>query len=123
ALFRRGAGKEAWAFARLDRRSRQHDALHLVALERIDRAGDREIGLAGAGGADAQGQVMREDVLDVLHLMRRAAVQIGAARKELRPALVRRRGGAASLQELGEAELHVVERQLARGAVVEVLER
>jgi len=49
-------------------------------------------------------------------------MQIGAAREELR-GLGRRRRGAGSLQQLGEAELHIVECQLARGAIIEMLER
>src|SRR5204863_3584070 len=57
--------------------------------------------------------------LEVLDLVRRAAVQIRAPRQELRPF-----GGRLYVaQDLGEAELHVIDRQIARGAVVEMLER
>ena len=48
-----------------------------VALERVDRARDREVGLAGAGGADRERDVVRLDVVQVLDLVRRAAVQVG----------------------------------------------
>jgi hypothetical protein len=60
-LLRQVAGQEAEPLAGLDRRARQHDALHRVALQRIDRAGHREVGLAGAGRADAEGDVVRQD--------------------------------------------------------------
>ena len=54
-------------------------------------------------------------------LVRRAAVQVRPARQQLRARLVLRR--KAFLRELGQPELHVVDAQLARGAVVEMLER
>jgi hypothetical protein len=72
-LLRQVAGQEAEPLARLDRRPHQHDAAHRVALQRLDGAGDREIGLAGAGRADAEGQVMVADVAQVLRLVRAAA--------------------------------------------------
>src|SRR2546421_11059044 len=100
-LLREIARQEAETLAGFDCRAHQYDALHLVALERIDRARHGEVGLAGARRADADGQVMREDALDVLDLVRRAPVQIRAARHQLRtlgaPRLV-------SLLELGVAE-------------------
>jgi hypothetical protein len=52
------AGQEAQALAGLDRRAGEHDALDPLALEGVDRAGDGEIGLAGAGRADAEGDVV-----------------------------------------------------------------
>ena len=109
-LLRQVAGQEAEALAGLDRRAHQHDALHLVALERVDRARHREVGLAGAGRADAEGDVVGEDVLDVLHLVRRAAVQVGAAREQLRAA-PSRRAASGVLRQLRQAELHVFERR------------
>jgi hypothetical protein len=84
-LLREVAGQEAEALAGLHRRSHQHDALHLVALERVHRARHREVGLAGAGGADAEGAIVGEDVIDVLDLVRRAAMQVRAPCQELRP--------------------------------------
>ena len=65
-----------------------------VALERIDGARDREIGLAGAGGADAERDVVRLDVLQVRDLVRRAAVQVGAARAQARHVVVARPASA-----------------------------
>ena len=41
-LLRQVAGQEAEPLAGLHRRAHQHDALHRVALERVDRAGHRE---------------------------------------------------------------------------------
>ena len=64
-LLRQVAGQEAEPLAGLDRGPGQDDALHRVALERVDRAGDREVGLAGAGRADAEGDVVAEDVPQV----------------------------------------------------------
>src|SRR4051812_4092910 len=121
-LLREIARQETQSLARFDGRAREHDALHLVSLERVDRAGHGQVGLPGTRGPDAEGEVVRQDVLYVLHLVRRAPMQIGAAREELR-ALGRRRRGAGSLQQLGEAELHIVECQLAGGAIIEMLER
>ena len=64
-LLREVAGQEAQALAGLDRRAHQHDPLHRVAFERIDRAGDGEVGLAGAGRADAERDVVLLDVLEI----------------------------------------------------------
>ena len=79
-LLREVAGKEPEPLAGLDRGAHQHDALDRVALERVDRAGDGEIGLAGARRADAERDVVGLDVAQVLDLVRRAAVQVGASR-------------------------------------------
>src|SRR5687767_10825770 len=59
-LLRQVAGQEAEALAGLHRGPHQDDALHLVALERVYRAGNGEIGLAGARRSDAEGAVVRE---------------------------------------------------------------
>src|SRR6185503_9033085 len=118
-LLREVAGQEAQALAGFHRGAYQHDALDLVALERVDRACHGEIGLAGARRPDAEGAVVREDVLDVLHLMRRAAVQLGAPREQLRA------GCSLTLRlvrQLGQPELHVLQAEVTRGAVVEMLE-
>ncbi len=64
---------------------------------------------------------MREDVLEVLHLVRRAAVQVGAAREQPWPRLPRFSGLAA--RELREAQLHVVDAQVLGRPGVEMLER
>ena len=55
------AGQKAQALARLDRRAGQDDAAHAPGLERLDRGGDGEIGLAGAGRPERQRQVVLLD--------------------------------------------------------------
>ncbi len=92
----------------------------LVALERVDRAGHREVGLASTRGPDAERQIVLENALDVLHLVRRASVQVLAARQELGAIAFFRRN---ALQKFGEAELNVVDGEIAGRAVVEVLKR
>jgi len=52
-LLREIARQEAQPLAGLDRGTDQHDALHRIPLERVDGAGDREVGLARARRADA----------------------------------------------------------------------
>ena len=46
------AGQEAEPLAGLDGGSGEDDPLDLAALQRLDRGGDREVGLARPGGAD-----------------------------------------------------------------------
>ena len=81
-LLRQVAGQEAEPLAGLDRRARQHDALHRAALERVDRTGHGEKGLAGARRADAEADVVAEDAADVAELVRRAPLQVGVARAQ-----------------------------------------
>ena len=59
------AGQEAEPLAGLDRRAGQHDAVDLAGLQHRDRLGDREIGLAGAGRADAEHHLVRGQRLHV----------------------------------------------------------
>ena len=75
-LLREIARQEAQAFAGFDGGTHQHDALHRVALERVDGAGDREVGLARARGTDAERDVVARDVLEVRDLVGRASVQV-----------------------------------------------
>ena len=89
--------------------------------QRVHRAGDREEGLAGAGRADADRDVVREDAVDVLDLVRRAAVQVRPARQELGFAFVL--PGKSLPRDFGQAELHVVDGQFVRGEFVEMLDR
>ena len=79
-LLRQVAGQEAQPLAGLDRRARQHDALHRAALERVDRAGDGEIGLAGAGRPDAECDVVQRHVVEVALLVGGATAHLAAAR-------------------------------------------
>jgi hypothetical protein len=48
------AGQEAQVLARFDRRPGQDDPVDLLALQRLDRLGHGQVGLAGAGRADAE---------------------------------------------------------------------
>jgi hypothetical protein len=132
-LLREIAGQEAEALAGFHGWARQHDALDGVALERIDRARDRQIRLAGAGRADAQRQVVRQDAAQVFALHRRAAMQIGAPRMQHRRQVVAvghvearfRHVGAmrGHLPGLHQAELDIVHRQRLACAVVERFQR
>ncbi len=93
-LLREVARQEAQPLAGLDRGPDEHEALDGVALERVDGAGDGEVRLAGAGRADAERDVVLLDVLQVQRLVRRAAVQIGAARAQARAVVVAAAGAA-----------------------------
>src|SRR5207248_8941778 len=53
-FLREVARQETEPLTRFDRWTGEDNALHLVALERVDRTGHREVGLAGAGGSDAE---------------------------------------------------------------------
>ena len=78
-FLREVARQKTEPLAGFDGRPDQDDALDRVALERIDGAGDGEIGLAGAGGTDAEGDVVFLDVAQVEDLVRRPPVQVGAS--------------------------------------------
>src|SRR5450830_456541 len=75
-LLRQIARQKTQSFTSFYRWPRQHNALHGVALESIDGASHRQISLAGAGRADAEGDVMLQNRIEVLTLMRGAATQI-----------------------------------------------
>src|SRR5262249_44859760 len=67
--------------------------------------------------ADAEGEIVGEDALDVLHLARRAPVQVLAPRDQRRAA-----GGRLHLGRAGgfyHAELYVLDREFGCGAFVE----
>src|SRR5690606_6061130 len=120
-LLREVAGQEAKALAGFHRGPRQHDALDRVALERVNRAGDGEIGLARSGRADAEGDVVRQDVAKVVALPGRTSAEVAAASVQDRPFVVvlapRGRGAL-----LGEAELDVLDRQRTRRRLPEARE-
>ena len=50
-------------------RAHQHDAADVLRLQRFDRAGDGEIGFAGAGRTDAESQIVRADIVQILGLI------------------------------------------------------
>ena len=119
-LLRQVPGQEAEALAGFDRRAHQHDALDRVALEGIHRAGHGEIGLAGAGRADAEGDVVLADLAQVLRLVRGARMQIAPAGDEHRQ-LSGLAGGRFG--ELDQAELDVFDVELRAGLLVEAAQR
>ena len=91
------AGQEAEALAGLDRRARQDDAVDVAALEQGGGIGDGEIGLAGAGRADAEGQLGAVEGAHIGVLHRRARHDGAPARGDLRhgePALAAARASA-----------------------------
>ena len=67
------AGQEAEPLAGLDRRARQDQAVDGAALEHRGGVGDGEIGLAGAGRADAEDQLGAIEGADVGVLHRACA--------------------------------------------------
>ena len=70
-LFLESAGQEAEALACFDRGAHQHDAANLLGQQGSRSHGDGEIGLARAGGADAEDHVGLLDSLDVMALIER----------------------------------------------------
>jgi hypothetical protein len=66
------AGQEAQAFARLHCRTGQHQPLHGFALQGVNGACHGQPGFACACRAYAEGDVMAQDVVEVLALARRA---------------------------------------------------
>src|SRR5690606_13444159 len=74
------AGQVAELFARFHRGAHQHDAARAVLLQGRHRAGHREVGLAGAGGADAEAHVVRLDVAQVEALVGTASPDDAALR-------------------------------------------
>ena len=81
------AGQEAEPLAGLDRRPREDDAVDLAARERRRGHGDGEERLAGAGGADAEGDRVVADRVDVALLVDRLGRDLarrGGARRRPR---------------------------------------
>ena len=77
------AGQEAEPLAGLDGRAHQHDLLDLRLAQHADRHADGQIGLAGAGRADAEGQVVLAHGADVAAPGRRCAAG-GSGRRSRR---------------------------------------
>ena len=80
------AGQEAQPLAGLDRGPGEDDAVDLLGLQRLHRHRHRQPRLAGAGGADAEGDHVVADGVDVALLARR----LGADRPAPRSAAPRR---------------------------------
>src|SRR5262249_35966131 len=82
------AGKESEPLARFDCRPRQDDALDRTAQHHVDGGGDREIGLARAGGTEAEHQLLlaeRTDIGGLICAPRRDAALARAALLALVP--------------------------------------
>ena len=77
------AGQEAEPLAGLHRRPRQDDAVDLLALEQLHRVRDREPGLAGAGGAGAEHELVPPQRADIGVLRRRARAHQPLAQVDL----------------------------------------
>ena len=77
------AGQEAQPLARLDGRARENDALDHAALKAGGGKGDGEIGLAGAGRADAEDEIRLLDGADVGALRHCARRDLLAARADM----------------------------------------
>src|SRR5256885_4732752 len=97
------------------------------SFQRVDRAGNGEIRLAGAGRSDAESDVVVLDVLQIRDLVRRSPVQVGAASAQYRSLafgdLGRRRGFRPLTAQLDQAELDVVDGQRLLRLRVEAIER
>jgi hypothetical protein len=70
-LLEQRAGQEAQPLPRLDRGPGQDDAVDLLGLQRLHGLGHRQVGLAGAGRADAEHDGVPVDRLDVAALVQR----------------------------------------------------
>ena len=73
------AGQEAQLFARLHRRTGQHNALDLLALERGDGHRHRQIGLARSRRTNAEGQRVAANRAHIFPLAERLAADGAAA--------------------------------------------
>lgn len=64
--------QEAQFFTGFNRRARQQNAANLLAFQGIYRSGDGQIGFPGTGRPNAEGDVVIENIGDVLRLIGRA---------------------------------------------------
>jgi hypothetical protein len=108
--------------------SASYDALHQIAFQRVHRAGHRQIGLAGAGRADAEGDVEFLDLPQVLILARGARMQIGLARHQHRHHAFLRFAAHPGLEwvdvrRFHHGELDVLDAQAALRALVKTLQQ
>ena len=80
--------QESERLARLDRGTGEDDAADLLRLEGGDRLGDGEVGLAGTGGSDAEGDIVGVDGPHVIALGFRLGKDRRLARGALDPLVV-----------------------------------
>ena len=67
-FFLQAAGQEAEALACFDGGARENDAADALADERLDGHGDGEISFAGAGGSDAEDEIVALDGFEIAAL-------------------------------------------------------
>ena len=113
------ARQKAQALAGLNRRARQHNALHRAALQGIHGAGHCQIGLARACGPNAEGDVVGGNVLQVQALGGCAPTQVGPAGAQHDGVLGRFQQFAVTSQH----QLQVVFRDGALGNFVQRLQQ
>ena len=123
-LLRQIAGQEPEPLAGLHRRPHQHQPADPLFLQRLHGRCNGKIGLAGAGGADTEIEVVVADIAQVALLIHAAAFHLDPAGAD--DDLV---GGPFRAFQLGfhagilEVEMHLIGTQLLGPAgVVEVLE-
>jgi hypothetical protein len=119
-LFLHVAGQEAQPLAGLDRRTRQHDALDLAAQQKHDGHGDREIGLAAAGGSQREHHVPLTQRRQVAALAGRARLDGALARAD---ALGVAAFDAAARETHGRIDVGALDRQAALQPLVEAGDR
>ena len=78
-LLAQRAGQVAEPLPRLDRRPGEDDPVDVLGLQRLHGLGHREVGLAGAGGADAEDDRVLVDGVDVPLLVQRLRPDRAAA--------------------------------------------
>ncbi len=110
-FLRQVAGQKSQALAGFDRGAHQHDALDRVALERVDGAGDREIGLAGSRRSDAERDVVFADVAEGT-APGAACGRAGRGAASCSTSVSSRRRSPRLGAGLDQPELHVLERQI-----------
>ncbi len=114
------AGQEAEALARFDGGARKDDALDDAALEAMGGVGDGDIGLAGAGRADAEHEIGLFQRANVGALHRRARLDDAAARGDLRLAVA----GDALLARMADEAVEIAgaDRLAGGRALIELLQ-
>lgn len=90
--------QEAEFLARFHRRTGQQDTANLLTLQRIHRRGDRQVGFTGPRRADAEGDVVVENVGDILRLVWRARLNHPAFGLDINGLAVLRHAFGALLQ-------------------------
>ena len=94
-LLGEGAGEEAELLAGFDGRAGEDQAVDLLGHEGLDGDGHGQVGLAGAGGADAEDDGVLADGVDVLLLADRLGLDGAAAAGQDRVAEDHRGAGGA----------------------------